>query len=344
MSSGEKDDKRSPQSKGGRKRAEKLTPEQRKEIAKSAAESRWLKAHSTPKAMHSGMLTIGDISFPCSVLTDGTRVLTQSDFMSGMGMYYSGWVANNRSDEDVAADMPHFLSFKNLKPFIDRHLGDMQSIVVSYRTERGTAAHGIKAEIIPKICDIWIDADDEIKLGARQKIVAQKARTLMRALAHVGIISLVDEATGYQKVRARDELQKILAAYIAPELMPWAKRFPDSYYEHLHRVRGWKYEVGSNARNAYIGKLTNRLIYEELPEGVLEELRTKNPRDPVTKRRKHTHHELLTPDIGHPHLEKQILVVTTLLSISDDWEEFCRHFSKKFPPGPGDLFALPPPT
>ena len=108
-------------------------------------------------------------------------------------------------------------------------------------------------------------------------------------------------------------------------------------------MRGWKYEPSSAARTAYIGRLTNALIYERLPEGVLAELRAKNPRNPVTKRRKHTHHELLTSDVGHPHLDKQIVAVTTLLSVSDDWAEFARLFAKKFPPGPGDLFAIPPP-
>jgi hypothetical protein len=180
--------------------------------------------------------------------------------------------------------------------------------------------------------------------GAKSCIHPKKpSGVLYQGFAEVGIIALVDEVTGYQRLRARDELQKILAAYIAPELLPWAKRFPDSYYEHLHRVRGWKYEPGSNARNAYIGKLTNALIYQQLPAGVIDELRARNPRDPVTKRRKHTHHELLTTDVGHPHLDKQIISVTTLLSVSDDWAEFSRLFSKKFPPGPGDLFALPPP-
>jgi P63C domain len=165
---------------------------------------------------------------------------------------------------------------------------------------------------------------------------------LVRSLSKLGIIALVDEATGYQKVRARDELQKILAGYIAAELLPWSKRFPDSFYEELHRVRGWKYAPGSNARNAYIGKLTNTLIYKQLPTGVLDELRAKNPRDPVTKRRKRTHHEHLTSDIGHPHLDKQIVAVTTLLSVSDDWNEFARLFTRKFPPGPDDLFTQPP--
>ena len=44
-----------------------------------------------PKAEYTGEITIGDMTFPCSVLSDGTRILTQSDFMTGMGMYYSGW-------------------------------------------------------------------------------------------------------------------------------------------------------------------------------------------------------------------------------------------------------------
>ena len=80
------------------------------------------------------------MSFPCSVLSDSTRVLTQSDFMNGMGMYYSGWVSKNRPDEDVAADVPQFLSFKSLKPYVDEHLRGLQSVAVDYRTERGSRA------------------------------------------------------------------------------------------------------------------------------------------------------------------------------------------------------------
>jgi len=84
------------------------------------------------------------MSFECDVLSDGTRIITQTDFMEGMGMYYSGWVSANRTDEDIAADTPQFLAFKTLKPFVDRHLGDLQSITVEYRTKRGSLARGIK--------------------------------------------------------------------------------------------------------------------------------------------------------------------------------------------------------
>jgi hypothetical protein len=238
--------------------------------------------------------------------------------------------------------LPAFLTAKNLKPFIPNDLY-VTSSQIEFRRVSGGKAFGYPAELLPLVCAVFDDADRAGKLSANQKHIAEKCRTLLRALLNIGIVALVDEATGYQKVRARDELQKILAAYVSPELLPWAKRFPDSFYEHLHRVRGWNYAPGSNTRTAYIGKLTNTLIYEQLPKGVLDELRSKNPKDPQTRRRKHNHHEFLTSDVGNPHLDRQIISVTTLLSVSDDWAEFTRLFSKKFPPGPGDLFSLPPP-
>ena len=99
-------------------------------------------------------------------------------------MYYSGWVDKNRP-VNQPADMPHFLAFKSLTPFIDKHLGNLQSIVVKYKTQKGAIAHGIKAEIIPKICEVWLDAAEKGKLGVRQEKIAQKAKILMRALAYI---------------------------------------------------------------------------------------------------------------------------------------------------------------
>jgi hypothetical protein len=317
-------------SKGGRERAKRLDPERRSEIAKQGAMARW----GLPKATHEGGLDIGTLSLTVAVLEDGTRLLSSRSFLTALGRPWKGTYRRT--------ERPSFIDANNLAPFVSDELEDVLE-PVEYLTLRGQKAVGYKAELLPLVCDVYLAARAADKLHARQEDVARQAEILVRSLSKVGIIALVDEATGYQKVRARDELHKILAGYIAAELLPWAKRFPDSFYEELHRVRGWKYAPGSNARNAYIGKLTNTLIYKQLPRGVLDELRSKNPRDPVTKRRKRTHHEYLTSDVGHPHLDKQIVAVTTLLSVSDDWSEFARLFTRKFPPGPDDLFSLPPP-
>ncbi len=333
----------SPQSRGGFARSKSLSPDARKRIASEAATVRWAENEKLPKVEFPGNLSIGDVSIPCAVLSDGTRVLSENGITNAiLGGRSGASKRKKKAAEEAGAPLPLFVAPRQLESFITNELRDGPLKPIRYR-DGNSVVVGYDARILRAVCEIWLAARAAGKLQEQQRDKAQRAELLMRALADIGILSLVDEVTGFQRFRARDELQRILAAYVAPELMPWTPRFPDSFYEHLHRVRGWKYEPGHSARNAYIGKLTNSLIYERLPKGVLDELRAKNPRDPESQRRKRKHHQFLTDDVGNPHLEKQILVVTTLLSVADDWNEFCRMFAKKFPPGPGDLFSLPPP-
>lgn len=281
-------------------------------------------------ASFTGQLQIGPMTFPCSVLSDGTRILTQSDFMNGMGMYYSGWIAKQRDKSEEPAGLPHFLAFKSLEPFVSKHLGDLQSITVKYRTKKGNIAHGIRAEIIPKICEIWLDAEEEGKLGSRQKQIASRARILMRGLAHVGIIALVDEATGYQEVRDRMALQAILEKYIRDEWAQWTKRFPDEFYKELFRLRGIPYPPENMKRPSYVGHWTNDIVYSRLAPGVLTALREKNP---VTPRghRKRRHHQFLTEDIGVPELRRHLENVIFLMKGCSDWDDFKRRLDRAAP-------------
>jgi len=311
---------------GGIARAAALAPETRSEIAKKAAEKRW----SIPQSQYTGELKIGDMIFTCSVLSDGTRILTQSDFMQGMGMYYSGWVAKKQSENASSADLPHFLAFKSLEPFINKHLGDLQTISLKYRTEKGKIAHGIKAEIIPKICEVWLDADEAIKLGSRQKKIAQSAKIIMRSLAHVGIIALVDEATGFQRYRAADALAEILEKYIAKELQQWVKTFPDDYYEELFRLRGLEFPGYTVKRPQYFGHLTNDIIYKRLAPAVLEELKKSTPKDDKG-RRKNKFFQRLTPELGHPKLREHMASILTIMKLSDSYSDFQEKLDKIHP-------------
>ncbi len=331
------DDEITGKAKGGIARAAKLTPEERKEIAVKAARERWsadkINTANIPRAEYLGELTIGDMKFPCSVLSDGTRILTQSDFMTGMGMYYSGWVAKNRPI-DQSADVPHFLSFKSLNPFIGKHLGDLQSIVVRYKTKKGTVAHGIKAEIIPKICEVWLDADENTKLGDRQKKIAQKAKIIIRALAHVGIVALVDEATGYQSIRPKDALQSYLELIIRKELAAWAKKFPDEFYENIYKLKGWKWPGMQKNRYSVVAHYTRDLVYERIAPGLLQELESKTPKD-EKGRRKHKMQQWLTEDIGDPmlaqHLHSLVMFQRLALANGYAWNRFVKMVDKVLP-------------
>jgi hypothetical protein len=315
-------------SKGGHARSAALTKAERVAIAKRAAIARW--GAELPVAEYNGVLQIGDLRFPCAVLSDGTRLLTQTDFMNGMGMYYSGWVARNRSEEDRASEMPHFLSFKNLKPFIDKHLGDLSSIVVKYRTEGGVIAHGIRAEIIPRICEIWLDADEQGRLGSRQKQVAAKAKLLMRALAHKGIEALVDQATGFSSQQDQREIAKFIQAYVAKDLRQWVRTFPRSFFEQLCKLRGIPFPEDMRLPQ-YFGHLINDIVWSRLAPGVRDELRRRNP--PVNGRRKHKHHQLLTEEVGVPRLLHHLgLLEGIALGYGvGQWERFHAHVNVALP-------------
>ncbi len=320
-------------SRGGFARAEILSPEKRSEIAKKAALARW-KVDDIPRAEFTGELKIGDMVFPCSVLSDNTRILTQTDFMKGMGMYYSGWVAKNRPDADASAEVPHFLSFKGLKPFVDRHLGDLQSIILKYRTATGGTAHGIKAEIIPKICEIWLDAEESTNLGSRQKQIAAKAKILMRSLAHVGIIALVDEATGFQGVRPKDALQMYLEKLIRKELAAWAKKFPDEFYENIYKLKSWPWPGMKKNRYSVVAHYTRNLVYERLAPGLLKELESKSPMN-ENGYRPNKLHQWLTEDIGDPllaqHLHSLIMFQRLAINSGYGWNRFLKMIDQVMP-------------
>lgn len=311
--------------------------------AREGAAARW---HDDGRGIRfsvdEGTVKFADMEFRCAVLDDDSRVINGTEFMRVMGIYRSGALSTRRSEED-RVHFPLHLAFKNLRPFIleDAELVEALSEPIRYRSVKGGIADAIPGQVLRRICSVWVRAQAAGVLGSSQEKVAQRAKLLLDALADVAIIALIDEATGHQKRRAHDELQRILQAYIAPELMPWQRRFPIAYYEQIHRVMGWPYDAKSTRRTAYIGKLTNKLIYDKLPPGVLPELRRRNPANPSTKRRRHKHHQLLTNDIGNVHLDKQITAVTTLLRATPDgsWRFFETLFNHAYPPPQGDLFT-----
>jgi len=311
-------------SRGGRARADRLTPEQRSESARLAAEARWGK--TILEATHSGTIVIGNATIECAVLGDGTRVLNQSTVLLSLGRVADK--SRRGHGEDKRAP---FLSAANLQPFIGPELRKLDQPVKYRLPGVGNLMTGYRAEILPRTCTMYLDAEAAGALTTKQTASAAAAKILIRGLAEVGIIGLVDEATGYQEVRARQELQQILQAYVRAEFRPWVKRFPDEFFREIYRLRHWEFKPGTAKRTPFVGKLVRHYIYEQLPPGVIDELERLNPLDDSGRRPKR-HHQYLTADTGHPHLDKQISTVTTLMRVSADQEEFEVLFERAFPP------------
>ena len=299
---------------GGKARAEKLSPERRSEISRAAARKRW---ETVDKVAICGStdnpLVIGDVPLTCYVLDDGTRVLTQSSFLHAIGRHRK---ANTRAGSGV----PPILQGRAIAPFIpDEVLAKAEPI--PFRLPSGTKASGYNAELLPDVCEIYLEAREAGALPWQQEHVARQAEVIIRGLARVGIIALVDEATGYQEIRQRDALAKILEEFVAKELQPWVKTFPPEFYEQMFRLRGLDYKSGQVQRPQYFGKLTNDVVYERLAPGVLDELKNKVDRSP-SGRPRNRFHQHLTSDSGHPRLREHLASVISIMKLSSDWNDF----------------------
>jgi P63C domain len=311
-------------------RSKKLSPAVRRKIAQKAAKTRW--GDDTPQATHDGEIHIGNATIFAAVLEDGTRLISQSTMLRALGRHpYPGAGKGGSSTLD---ELPSFLNAEIIKPFVSSELA-ASSKPIFFRDKQGTKTVGYRASILPEVAEVYLKLRDQNfannkPIPARYQNMLIAADILIRGLASVGIIALVDEATGFQRDRASNALAEILEKFIAKELQPWVKTFPDEFYEHLFRLRGLNFPRESVKRPQYFGHLTNDIIYKRLAPGVLEELKNSVPKLP-SGRRKGTMVQKLTPEFGHPKLREHLASVTTIMSFSDAYSDFEEKLNKRHP-------------
>ncbi len=279
------------------------------------------------KAAYQGVLELNGFKLSCAVLDNDerTRVFSERTIATAFGIKGGGQYWQKKKEGEIV--LPEYLSAAYLRPYIEPALEEHFKNSVIYLTTNNQQARGVDVMVLPEICDTYIRASKELD-NENLKAAAEVAYQLMKGFATVGIVALVDEATGYQYEREHDELQKILKAYIAEELLPWQKRFPDIYYKELFRLNGWDYTVnGIKKRPGIIGKWTNTLIYEQLPNGVLEELKKHTPKSD-TGNYTARFHQSLTIDVGEPSLNNQINQIVTLFQLSDNMKHMWQQFEK----------------
>jgi hypothetical protein len=274
-------------------------------------------------ATHEGVLPLGENNLNVAVLEDGTRIITQSAVFKAFGRTKRGRALH----ENRVPDMPAFIDANNLQPFVNQELKEVLR-PIEYHDKNKKEASGYNALILPRLCKVYLDAREARALKPQQLPLARASEILLFGLSNIGIIALVDEATGYQYDREKDELQKILKAYIAVELLPWQKKFPDLFYKELFRLNGWEFNVhGIKKRPGVIGTWTNKLVYEQLPKGVLDELKKKTPKNESGNYVARLHQNL-TPDVGDEHLAAQLNQTLTLFQLSDNMQHMWQQFRK----------------
>jgi len=319
--------------KGGRARASVLTPEERSEIARNAVRARWEKAgklkvvtppveaspviqetknssqheENLPFSLFKGSLRIGNMDMECHVLSDGRRVFTQREIVR---VLTAGRDSGNLAEE---------IKGNPLIPNVDA-LGE----IIRFKVP-GTqfVAFGREATVLIELCERYLQAKDDDKLRGRQKRIALQASIIIRACAKVGIIALIDEATGYQKLRADNALRLKLHAFISEELQEWARKFPPEFWFELARLEGIKYSPRN--RPLRWGKYIMAFVYDAIDKDVGQELRRKNP----NPRYKDNLHQWLT-EFGKEKLIGQIQSVITIMKLCDNMEQFKKKFAHVF--------------
>jgi hypothetical protein len=320
--------------KGGVARKQNMTAERLSEIGKLGAEMRRL-----PRATHGSVdtpLMIGNIEIVCYVLEDGRRVLAQRGLQSGIGMSEGG----GKGARKIAALMAR-LEKKgiNVRDLVARANSPIRFIP----PHGGNPADGYEATILPDICDVLIAADRAGVLDVRLSHLAERAAILQHGFASLGIIALVDEATGYQEVRPQDALQAFLEKIISKELAAWVKKFPDEFYENIYKLKGWPWPGMSKNRYSVVGLYTRDLVFERIAPSLLPELEKRLPKNENGNRPAKLHQHL-TEDVGNPmlaqHLHSLVMLQRVALNSGYGWQRFIKMVDAAMPKK-GDTLELP---
>jgi hypothetical protein len=274
------------------------------------------------QATHEGEISISGKILPCAVLENGESVIIQKFVFEAFER-----PARGQRARDKEINLPSFIAANNLLPYINE---DVREVItpIRYKDKHGKIKSGYKAEILPAMCDVYLSARKDGVLTKNQERLGEISEMIVRALSKLGIIALVHEATGFQNVRKKDALQKILDAFISKELAAWVKRFPDEFYDEMFKLKGWNWD--SLKRPSVVGRYTNDLVYARLAPSLVEELKKKNPRNDkgVAKSKDH---QWLTSDVGHPALSQHLHATIGFMKAASTWEQFLRMMNRAFP-------------
>lgn len=317
---------KTPQSMGGDARAVRLSSEQRSKIAQEAAKARWQRARTQvriPTARNGGALNIGEVEIEAYVLDNGQRVISKRGIAKGLNLKSQGGNAFMRT-----------MSRKGIQAALSPELMEKVERPLSFYGMRGELADGYEAETLIEVCDAIIEARNRGKLAPSQFFLARQAEIIFRSAAKLGIIALVDEATGYVD-KNRDEYRKIFDGFIRSEFRQWEKEFPDKFFDMIYRLYGLRRQIPDSSKHPrFFGHFIRRYIYYPLANSngaILENLEQHNPVVYDSGGRKRKFFQYLSDEIGMSAFRQHLWQVVGIGESVNDRQQFDRSFYRAFP-------------
>jgi hypothetical protein len=336
---------KSHQSRGGRARAENLSSDKRREIAVLAARARWAKLddpNTIPRASHQGILPIGDVEIEVYRLADGRRLIAKSAMAKALNLKSEGGNAFLRTvtRKGVRSAISDALWQTIENPIVFNYLG------ADSADGQPPTADGYEATTLIEVCDALIQARNDDLLAPSQAFLAVQAEIIVRSAAKLGIIALVDAATGYIEDVKKDEYLRLWKEFVSSEFRQWESEFPHQFADMIYKIYGLKRKDPKSFKHPqFFGWFTKKYIYHPLANSkgaILDLLDEANPVVYAGGRRKYRLHQFLTEEIGLPALRQHLWQTIGIGSAARDKTDFERGFYRAFPEaipqGPADQF------
>jgi P63C domain len=302
---------------GGIARAESLSKDERRDIAKKAAIARW-----GARATHKGNFKNDfGIDVDCYVLDDEqkTAVISQRGMGATLGFSEGG------------SRLPTFVKGERISGYVGRELAEKLENPIIFQSQAVgagtpyTITHGYDVTILIDLCKAIIRADDDGKLHPRQGHIAKQARVILSASAKFGIKHLVYSLAGYEPTR--EEAIRAFKQYVQEEAREYEKEFPEQLYREWYRL----YQLPQPERNKpwKFAHLTIQQVYQPLAHSsgrILELMRVQK----ATKAERHTRLHQFLSAIGVKALRTHLGQLLGIAQISDDREGYERNVRKVF--------------
>jgi hypothetical protein len=273
-----------------------------------------------PRSEFRGRVDIGPTDVACHVLSDGRRVVACSDLVQALG----GHGASASSGRRLAR-----------VPTVPEGL--LTDRVIRFRVAGDTEfAEGYDVGLLIELAELVLVARTAGVLKKKQLPLATSAEAIVRHCAAVGVVQLVDNATGYDKVKTRQLLQLRIQSLIADEVEEWVSIVPAEFWAQLARIEGVR--VVPDRPPIRWASYVLAFVYDAVEPDVGRELR----RDGDGPRFSPDLHAWLRAT-GAKRLASRMRQTVVMMNSCTDLTEFQSTFAKVLHKGPLQLQLLDDP-
>jgi len=293
-----------------------------------------------PRALCRGHIDFGAVNAGCFIVADGNkrlRVFSKRDALhvltgnrhSGNLQRYEDAIKNSEKINGTKAVENPANSSENDEENPENSMGP----TIEFSLPNGRKVHGVEAATFVALCQRYVNAMMNGTLHPKQAPIATRAWRVVAASSVIGIEMLVDNATGYELLRPRDEMRKKFALLMRDEFADWERMFPEELYQEFARLENYTYTPG--VRPMHWGKITME-IYRCFDAELAEELQRRNP----NPSRGRNHHQLLTK-LARNTLERRLESIVVTAKQAHSMPDFLARLAFLFRGRPLQLW-LPP--